>query len=119
MTRQELGQTLCNYEKILDRVREVVDEIGFLTAEYDTLEIEQTGFSEDLVHVVAHDSHYDLYDATSGSFPISFLFEAEDCHKDWYKKKREERERQLELERQQAQKEKELKQLQRLKEKYE
>ena len=63
LTRQELGQTLCNYEKILDRVREVVDEIGFLTAEYDTLEIE--------------------------------------------------------LERQQAQKEKELKQLQRLKEKYE
>lgn len=103
----------------MDRVREVVCEIGFLTGEYDTLEIEKTEFTEEKVHVVAYDSHYDMYDATGGSFPIEFLFEDTDKHKDWYKKKREEHKKQCELREQQRQKERELAELQRLKEKYE
>lgn len=94
-------------------IKEVVHEIGFLTGKYDTLEIEKE------IHVVAYDSHYDIYDSTGGSFPIEFLFEDADKHKDWYKKKREEHERQCEIQEQQRQKERELAELQRLKEKYE
>lgn len=119
LSKKEVEQTLYNYEKILNRVREVVDEIGFLTGEYDTLEIDKTEFYRDKVQVVAYDSHYDMYDATGGSFPIEFLFEDAERHKDWYKKKREERERQSEMQRQQLEKEREMAELQRLKEKYE
>ena len=119
LSKEDVIKTLNNYEKILDKVREVVHEIGFLTGEYDTLEIEKTEFTEKNVHVVAYDSHYDMYDSTGGSFPIEFLFEDADNHKDWYKKKREEYKRQCELREQQRQKERELAELQRLKEKYE
>ena len=119
LSKEDVTKTLNNYEKILDRVREVVCEIGFLTNEYDTLEIEKTEFTEKEVYVVAYDSHYDMYDATGGSFPIEFLFEDADKHKDWYKKKREERKKQYEIQEQQRQKERDLAELQRLKEKYE
>ncbi len=119
LSKEDVTKTLNNYEKILDRVHEVVCEIGFLTSEYDTLEIEKTEFTEKEVHVVAYDSHYDIYDATGGSFPIEFLFEDADKHKDWYKKKKEESKRQYEIQEQQRQKERELAELQRLKEKYE
>lgn len=119
LSKEDVTKTLNNYEKILDRIREVVCEIGFLTNEYDTLEIEKTEFTEKEVYVVAYDSHYDMYDATGGSFPIEFLFEDADKHKDWYKKKKEERKRQYEILKQQRQKERDLAELQRLKEKYE
>lgn len=45
-----------------------------------------------------------MYDLTDGSFPIEFLFEDADKHKDWYKKKKEEHKRQCELQEQQRQK---------------
>lgn len=68
----------------MSRIVDVVDEIGFLTSEYDTLEIENTEFLGDpinTVSVVAYDSHYDMYDWTSGEFPLDFLFEDETAHK--------------------------------------
>lgn len=119
LSKEEVLDTLKNYDKIMERVHEVVDEIGFLNGEYDTLERDKTDFDDDNVYVVAYDSHYDLYDSTGGSFPLDFLFEDEDQHKDWYKKKREEREKVAEQERLKQEQERELAELQRLKEKYE
>lgn len=119
LTKQEVLNTLKNYEKIMERVYDVVGEIGFLNGEYDTLESDRTDFDDDTVYVTAYDSHYDLYDSTSGSFPIDFLFEEESKHKDWYKKKREKAIEERELAEQERQKERELAELKRLKEKYE
>lgn len=123
LTREEVLKTLDNYEKIMDRVREVVGEIGFTNGEFDTFEANKTEFETELgttnVCVTAYDSAYDLYDATSGSFPLDFLFEDESQHKDWYKKKREQARRDRILAEEQRKKEQELAELQRLKEKYE
>ena len=119
LTKEEVLKTLDNYETIMKRVREVVTEIGFTNGEFDTLEADKTDFSNDKVFVTAYDSHYDMYDSTSGSFPIDFLFEDEEQHKDWYKKKREQAQKEKELREEQRQKERELAELQRLKEKYE
>ena len=60
-----------------------------------------------------------MYDSTGGSFPMEFLFEGVNKHKDWYKKKREEHKRPCEIQEQQRQKERKVAELQRLKEKYE
>ena len=89
LTKEQVLQTLANYEKIMDRVAEVVDEIGFTTTEFNAFESDKTEFDKDTVYVTAYDSNYDSYDATSGSFPLDFLFESKECHKDWYKNKRE------------------------------
>lgn len=89
LTREDVLKTLENHEKIMDRVAEVVDEIGFTTNEFNALESDKTEFGIDAVHVTAYDSHSDLYDSISGSFPLDFLFENETQHKDWYQKKRE------------------------------
>ena len=35
LTKEQLLQTLANYEKIMDRVSEVVDEIGFTDKEFN------------------------------------------------------------------------------------
>ena len=86
LTREDVLKTLENYEKIMDRVGEVVD---------------------------------DLYDSRSGSFPLDFLFEDEEHHKDWYKNKQEQAKMAEEQAEEQRQKERELSELQRLKEKYE
>ena len=122
LTREDVLKTLENYEKIMDRVAEVVGEIGFTNTEFDTLEEDKTKFGKfrkDTVYVTAYDSHYDLYDSTSGSFPLDFLFESEEHHKDWYKNKREKaKQKRLQAE-EQRQKERELAELQRLKGKYE
>lgn len=119
LTREDVLKTLENYEKIMDRVAEVVGEIGFTTNEFDTFESDKTDFYKDTVYVTAYDSHYDLYDSTSGSFPLDFLFESEEQHKDWYKNKREQEKKAREQAKEQRQKELELSELQRLKEKYE
>lgn len=119
LSKEEVLKTLKNYEKIVERVYEVVGEIGFLTAEFDTLESDKTEFDDDNVYITAYDSHYDMYDSTSGNFPIDFLFENEEQHKDWYKKKREQAEKEKELKEEQLLKERELAELQRLKDKYE
>ena len=97
LTREDVLKTLENYEKIIDRVTEVVDEIGFTTNEFNEFESDKTDFGKDKVYVTAYDSHYDLYDSTSGSFLLDFLFENEDQHKDWYKNQRD-KERQERLE---------------------
>lgn len=122
LSKDDVMTTLSNYDKIMSRIVDVVDEIGFLTKEYDTLEIEKTEFLGDpidTVYVVAYDSHYDMYDWTPGEFPLDFLFEDEAAHKDWYKNKREEAEKQYENARKKAQRERELNELNRLKKKYE
>lgn len=119
LSKEDVLKTLKNYEKIMERVYNVVTEIGFLTGEFDTLESDKTEFDDNNVYVTAYDSHYDMYDATSGSFPIDFLFEDAEQHKDWYKNKREKAEREKELREEQQKKERELAELQRLKEKYE
>lgn len=119
LTREEVIKTLENYEKIMDRVADVVGEIGFTNEEFDALDSEKTDFGKDKVYVTAYDSHYDLYDSRSGSFPLDFLFENEEQHKDWYKNKEVEKEKEREREEEQRQKERELEELQRLKEKYE
>lgn len=118
LSPEEVKKTLENYEKILDRIDAVADEIGFLTQEYDYLESEKTEFDGENVIVTACDSHYDLYDCTSGKFPISFLFEDASQHKDWYEKKRQKEKEAYEKERQQLERERELRELQRLQEKY-
>lgn len=71
----------------MSRAIEVVDEIGFLDKEFDTLDINKTDFTKDSVHVVAYDGHYDTYDSVSCKFPLEFLFEPAEMHKDWYRKK--------------------------------
>ena len=119
LTKEQVLQTLVNYKKIMDRVAEVVDEIGFTTNEFDTFESDKTEFDKDIVYVTAYDSHYDSYDATGGSFPLDFLFESEEHHKNWYKNKREKAEQERLQEEEQRQRERELAELQRLKEKYE
>lgn len=119
LSKEEVLRTLANYEKIMSRVDEVVDEIGFTTKEFNALDSEKTDFGKDKVYVTAYDSHYDLYDSTSGYFPLDFLFESEDQHKDWYKNKREQAKKAEEQAEEQRQKELELSELQRLKEKYE
>lgn len=87
MTKENAMNTLKNYSMLMSRVREVVDEIGFLDKEFDTLDINKTNFTEDSVHVVAYDGHYDIYDSISCKFPLEFLFESVEMHKDWYRKK--------------------------------
>ena len=119
LSKQEVLDTLKNYEKIIERVHEVVGEIGFLSGEYDALESDKTEFDDDTVYVTAYDSHYDLYDSTGGSFSIDFLFESEEQHKDWYRIKRDKEQKEKELREEQRKKERELAELQRLKEKYE
>ena len=78
LTKEQVLQTLANYEKIMDRVAEVVDEIGFTTTEFNAFESDKTEFDKDTVYVTAYDSNYDSYDATSGSFPLDFLFESKE-----------------------------------------
>lgn len=119
LTKEQVLQTLENYERIMDRVGEVVDEIGFTNKEFDAFESEKTDFGKDTVYVTAYDSHYDLYDSRSGSFPLAFLFESEEQHKDWYKNKQEQAEQERLREEEQKQEEQELAELKRLKEKYE
>ena len=119
LTKEQVLQTLKNYEKIMDRVADIVEEIGFIDTEFDTFEEDKTHFGENTVYVTAYDSHYDLYDAVSGSFPLDFLFEGNEQHKDWYKNKIEKEKQELLQAEKQMQKERELSELQRLKEKYE
>ena len=52
MTKEDAMNTLKNYSMLMSRVREVVDEIGFLDKEFDTLDINKTDFTKDSVHVV-------------------------------------------------------------------
>ena len=73
MTKENAMNTLKNYSMLMSRVREVVDEIGFLDKEFDTLDINKTNFTEDSVHVVAYDGHYDIYDSISCKFPLENL----------------------------------------------
>lgn len=89
MTKEDAMNTLKNYSMLMSRVKEVVHEIGFLDKEFDTLDINKTHFTKDSVHVVAYDGHYDMYDFVSCKFPLEFLFEPAEMHKDWYKEKRE------------------------------
>lgn len=89
MTKEDAMNTLKNYSMLMSRVKEVVHEIGFLDKEFDTLDINKTHFTKDSVHVVAYDGHYDMYDSVSCKFPLEFLFEPAEMHKDWYKEKRE------------------------------
>ena len=60
-----------------------------------------------------------MYDSRGGSFPLDFLFEDEEQHKDWYKNKQEQAEQERLREEEQKQQEQELAELKRLKEKYE
>lgn len=118
LTKEDVLKTLENYEKIMDRVAEVVDEIGFTTNEFNAFDSEKTYFGKDTVYVTAYDSHYDLYDSRSGSFPLDFMFENEEQHKDWYRNKIEKAKQETLQAEDQRQKEQELAELQRLKEKY-
>ena len=119
LTKEQILTTICDYKRILDRVKDVADEIGFLTDEFDTLEPDKTEFYGDMVRITAYDSHYDMYDSTSGSFPIRFLSEDESEHKDWYAKKRESLEQARETERLAQEERKERAELERLRKKYE
>ena len=119
LSKEEVLKTLDNYDKIMNRIKEVVEEIGFTTNEFDMFESDKTKFGKDTVYVTAYDSHYDLYDSTSGSFPLDFLFESKDQHKDWYKNKLEQAKKERLQKEEQRNKEQELAELQRLKEKYE
>lgn len=119
LTEEQILTTICDYNRILDRVEDVADEIGFLTDEFDTLEPDKTEFYGDMVRITAYDSHYDMYDSTSGSFPIRFLSEDESEHKDWYAKKRESLEQARETERLAQEEYRERAELERLKNKYE
>lgn len=42
LTEEQILTTICDYKRILDRVKDVADEIGFLTDEFDTLEPDKT-----------------------------------------------------------------------------
>ena len=81
MTKEDAMNTLKNYSMLMSRVREVVDEIGFLDKEFDTLDINKTDFTKDSVHVVAYDGHYDLYDSVSCKFPLEFYLNLQKCIK--------------------------------------
>lgn len=119
LSLENIKETIKNMEIIMNRVSEVVEEIGFLTSEFDTLDIEKTEFDDKKVYVTAYDSHYDMYDSESGSFPIEFLVESAEKHQGWYQKIREEREKIKEEKRNQEIRDKELQELERLKAKYE
>ena len=93
MTKEDALNTLKNYSMLMSRVKEVVNEIGFLDKEFDTLDINKTHFTKDSVHVVAYDGHYDLYDSVSCKFPLEFLFEPAEMHKDWYRKNAKQKKR--------------------------
>lgn len=119
LSLEEIRTTIKNMEIIMGRVSEVVEEIGFLTSEFDTLDTEKTEFDDEKVYITAYDSHYDMYDSECGSFPIEFLVEPAEKHQGWYQKLREERERIKEEKRNQEIRDKELQELERLKAKYE
>lgn len=119
MTKEDVLNTIKNYSILMSRVREVVDEIGFLDKEFDTLDINKTNFMKDSVQVVAYDGHYDLYDSISCEFPLEFLFEPAEIHKNWYKNKCEAEEKKRQAEKEDAEKEEELQLLKKLKLKYE
>lgn len=119
MTKEDAMNTLKNYSMLMSRVKEVVHEIGFLDKEFDTLDINKTNFTKDSVHVVAYDGHYDTYDSVSCKFPLEFLFEPAEMHKDWYKEKREAEEKKKQAEKEEAKREEELRLLKELKAKYE
>lgn len=119
LSQSDVLNILAGYDKIIKRVGEVVDEIGFLDSEFDTLEEDKTEFTDDSVIVTAYDSHYDMYDSTSASFPLQFLFEDAKDHKDWYRNKKIAEEKQREQERKEAERKRELRQLEALKAKYE
>lgn len=93
MTKEDAMKTLKNYSMLMSRVREVVDEIGFLSKEFNMLDINKTNFTKDSVHVVAYDGHYDTYDSVSCKFPLEFLFEPAEMHKDWYRKNAKQKKR--------------------------
>lgn len=119
LSLEEIRTTIKNMEIIMGRVSEVVEEIGFLTSEFDTLDTEKTEFDDEKVYITAYDSHYDMYDCEHGNFPIEFLVEPAEKHQGWYQKLREERERIKEEKRNQEIRDKELQELERLKAKYE
>lgn len=119
LSLEEIRTTIKNMEIIMGRVSEVVEEIGFLTSEFDTLDTEKTEFDDEKVYITAYDSHYDMYDSECGSFPIEFLVEPTEKHQGWYQKLREEQERIREEKRNQEIRDKELQELERLKAKYE
>lgn len=119
MTKEDVLNTIKNYSILMSRVREVVDEIGFLDKEFDTLDINRTNFTKDSVQVVAYDGHYDLYDSISCEFPLEFLFEPAEMHTNWYKNKCEAEEKKRQAEEEDAEKEEELQLLKKLKLKYE
>lgn len=119
MTKEDAMNTLKNYSMLMSRVREVVDEIGFLSKEFNMLDINKTHFTKDSVHVVAYDGHYDTYDSISCKFPLEFLFEPAEMHKDWYKEKREAEEKKKQAEKEEAKREEEPRLLKKLKLKYE
>ena len=104
MTKEDAMNTLKNYSMLMSRVKEGVHEIGFLDKEFDTLDINKTHFTKDSVHVVAYDGHYDMYDSVSCKFPLEFLFEPAEMHKDWYKEKREAEEKKKQAEKEEAEK---------------
>jgi hypothetical protein len=56
LSKEKVLLTLKNYEKIMDRVKEVVEEIGFTNSEYDTLNLDETEFTEDSVYIDIPDS---------------------------------------------------------------
>ena len=89
MTKEDAMNTLKNYSMLMSRVREVVDEIGFLDKEFDTLDINKTDFTKDSVHVVAYDGHYDLYDSVSCKFPLEFLSNIKEEYSFLYRKRDE------------------------------
>lgn len=60
-----------------------------------------------------------MYDSISCKFPLEFLFEPAEMHKDWYKEKREAEEKKKQAEKEEAEKKEELRLLKKLKLKYE
>lgn len=123
VTREDYLKVITEYQemekKLIKRVEEVVEEIGFTNKEFDTLEIGRIEFGQKNVYVTAFDSHYDMYDSISGSFPIDFLFEDAEQHKDWYQKKRELAEQEKERREEEEKRQYELKEYERLKAKFE
>ena len=57
LTEEQILTTICDYKRILDRVKDVADEIGFLTDEFDTLEPDKTEFYGDMVRITAYDTN--------------------------------------------------------------
>lgn len=119
LDENQVREALHRYSLILERVKEVVNEIGFLDNEYNALEIEKTRFSKNYVTVTAYDRNYDVYDSTSCSFPYSFLFEDRSKHKNWYRIKKSKEEKEHEEWLNSVTRKRELEELERLKAKYE